>query len=106
MKAPPNSTLENGVYVARTSERVWCASSGKRKGLCAKTEKDCKKNGPCKRTDNYACFGATERTSGKEQTICLVTYALCDAITEEVTWFPELASLTDCVIYRYEATMK
>lgn len=97
-----NVTYEDGVAVVAIAFRLWCATSGPRKGFCSDDAKRCAAvtRSKCYARDNGSCFQATFRTSGQTTPLCWESYSLCSNMSEAAADDAETSSVGDCVIVR------
>ena len=98
-----NITYENGVPMMRAVRPVWC--SPQKPKLCAGTAADCRKTfkTKCVRRDAYACFIAKAHTSGHDVIGCFYDYGACTDGAYDAGLNPEITSMSDCAIMRYDA---
>lgn len=105
--ASPDVTIENGVTVARTSVRMWCATRGRAPGLCYDSQAECKgRNSRCARRSNYACALYTTRTDGKSHAICTDTYGTCLTAMVDASNDSEVSETGECIVMRYDPKAK
>lgn len=105
---PEGAFYEDGILVLKATKRWWCATSGSAAGLCGDDERGCRTGykSKCKQVSSWSCLKAVARTSGETMTLCFETYGKCDSMADTLAMEPEVKSVTECVIFRYDPKAK